>query len=98
MQVRVDAGRTPVEGGIRAQADAVFDRIADVLAAEGATVADIVKVTYFLVDIADLEVVRQVVRERLPDPKPASSLVQVAALVDSRFRLEIEAIATAPQR
>lgn len=93
----MDAEGVPVEGGIRAQTEAVFDRIADVLAAAGGTMADVVKVTYFLVDIADLEVVREVIRERLPDPKPASSLVQVSALVDSRFRLEIETVATVPQ-
>lgn len=93
-QVPVDPNGKVIEGGVREQAHAAFDRMIDVLGEHGAGPSDVVKVTYFLVDIADLPIVREVIRERLPDPKPASSLVQVAALVDDRFRLEIEAIAS----
>lgn len=95
-QVPVDAEGTPVEGGIREQATAVFARIAAVLDANGCALADVVKVTYFLRDIGDLAILREVIAAHFGDQKPASSLVEVSALIDDRFRLEIEAIAVIP--
>ncbi|MHA7304626.1 RidA family protein [Arthrobacter sp. TMN-49] len=92
-QLPLDARGTPVSGGIREQATAVFDRIAIILDAEGGSLADVVKLTYFLTDMADLAQLREVISEYFEDPKPASTLVQVSALVEPEFLLEIDAIA-----
>lgn len=92
-QLPVDFQGVPVVGGIREQATAVFEKLDAVLVAENSKLADVLKLTYFLVDMADLPVLREVIGEFFADPKPASSVVQVSALVDSGFRLEVEAIA-----
>ena len=85
--VSEDAGR---------QAEVVLDRIAGLLEEHGCGLADVVKVTYFLTDLDDLEAVRAVIRARLAPPRPAASLVQVVGLVDPRFRVEVEAVAARP--
>jgi enamine deaminase RidA (YjgF/YER057c/UK114 family) len=95
------SGQVPLDGDGRlvgadagSQADQVFRNIGVALAAGGATFADVVKLTFFVTDLADLAVVREV-RDRYvsPDAPPASSLVQVAGLVSPDFRLEVEAVA-----
>ena len=56
--------------------------------------AQVVKLTVYLTDLADLAAFRQVRDEYLPaGHAPASSLVQVAALVHPEARVEIEALA-----
>jgi enamine deaminase RidA (YjgF/YER057c/UK114 family) len=60
----------------------------------GASWGHVVKMNYYLRDIADLGAVRTV-RDRFLDPArlPASSLVQVAGLVHPDFLIEIDAVA-----
>ena len=64
------------------------------LQAAGASWGDVVKLTFYLRDLADLDDVRAV-RDRFVDPErlPASSLVQVAGLIHPHFRLEVDAVA-----
>lgn len=79
---------------VTAQAEQVFHNLGIALEAAGATWADVVKMSYFLTDLADLPDVRAV-RDRFLHPAhlPASSLVQVAGLVHPDFRVEIDAVA-----
>lgn len=93
-QVPVLADGTPAAGGITAQADQVFINLHAALASAGASWTDVVKMTYYLCDMDDLDAVRAV-RDRLLDPDhlPASSLVQVVRLVHPDFRLEVDAVA-----
>lgn len=93
-QLPVDVDGT-VPGDITSQTRLVLDNIASVLAEHGLDLTAVVKVTYFLCDINDLEAVRAVLREVLPQPRPAASLVEVANLVNPHCKLEIEAIAQA---
>lgn len=95
------SGQVPLTGDgtlagedAEAQADQVFRNLSSALRAAGAGWAQVVKLTYYLTDIADLPVVRAV-RDRYIDPAlpPASTLVQVTALVNPLFRIEIDAIA-----
>ena len=60
----------------------------------GASFADVIKLTYFLTDVAHMPVVRAV-RDQYLDAAalPASSAVAVAALVRPEFLLEVEALA-----
>jgi enamine deaminase RidA (YjgF/YER057c/UK114 family) len=59
--------------------------------------ADVVKLTIFLTDLADLPVLRRVRDEQIdPARPPASSLVRVAGLVHPAFRVEVEALAVRP--
>jgi enamine deaminase RidA (YjgF/YER057c/UK114 family) len=77
-----------------AQARQVFLNLGRCLAAAGATFDDVVKLTYFVTDVAQLPAVRQARDEVINTARPpASSAVQVAALFAPDFLLEIEAFA-----
>ncbi|WP_026212248.1 RidA family protein [Longispora albida] len=80
-----------------AQAEQVFENLRLCLAAAGATFADVVKLTYFVTDVAHLPAIRAA-RDAVIDTArpPASSAVQVAALFRPEFLLEIEAFAVVP--
>lgn len=94
-QVPLDAdGNLVGAGDPEAQVEQVFANLQKALESAGASMADVVKFTIFLTDLADLPIFRTV-RDRyisLENP-PASSLVQVAGLVNPQFRVEVEAIA-----
>jgi reactive intermediate/imine deaminase len=94
-QVPLDEeGQLVGRGDARAQVRQVFQNIAAALAAAGATMEQLVKLTVFLIDMADLQAFREVRDEFVSlDRPPASSLVQVSGLVNPEFRVEIEAIA-----
>jgi len=81
-----------VEGGVEAQAERSLKNLAAVLDAAGLGWADVVKTTIFLADIADFAAVNAVYGRFMPDPPPARSTVQVAALPKGGL-VEIEATA-----
>jgi 2-iminobutanoate/2-iminopropanoate deaminase len=79
-----------------AQARQVFENIGKVLAAAGATFADVVKVTVFLTDIADRPRINPVRQEVFGAARPASTLVEVSRLAVPGARIEVEAVALLP--
>ncbi|MCX4917936.1 RidA family protein [Streptomyces sp. NBC_00687] len=82
------------EGDAEAQARQVFENLCRCLAAAGATFDDVVKLTFFVTDMAHLPAIRAARAAHLPDDRlPAASAVQVAALVRPEFLMEIEAFA-----
>lgn len=94
-----DAGRLVGAGDALEQARQVFRNMRAVLAAAGASMADVVKLTIFLTDMGDLGAFREARDEVFnADAPPASSLVRVAGLVNPEFRVEAEAIAVLPAR
>ncbi|HYO43376.1 MAG TPA: RidA family protein [Candidatus Limnocylindrales bacterium] len=84
------------EGGVEAQAERSMENLTAVLAEAGLTWAAVVKTTVFLADIADFVAVNAVYGRYMPDPPPARSTVQVAALPKAGL-VEIEAIARRPR-
>ena len=95
--VSVDAAGSVVGvGDVVAQARQVFENIRLCLAAAGATFADVIKVTTFLTDIDDRAAINVVRQEVFGHARPASTLVEVSALVLPEFLIEIEAIAVLP--
>jgi reactive intermediate/imine deaminase len=94
-QVPLDEqGRLVGRGDARAQVEQVFRNLAAALDAAGARMDQVVKLTVYLTDLADLEAFRQVRDDFvLSGTPPASSLVQVSGLVNPEFRVEIEALA-----
>jgi 2-iminobutanoate/2-iminopropanoate deaminase len=84
------------EGDVVAQARQVFTNIGLCLVAAGASFADVVKVTTFLTDIRDRTAVNTVRQEVFGDARPASTLVEVSALVLPEFLIEVEAVAVVP--
>jgi reactive intermediate/imine deaminase len=97
-QVPLDAeGRLVGEDDALEQTRQVFRNIESALAAAGAGMSDVVKLTIFLTNLADLADFRTARDEVINlDRPPASSLVQVAGLVNPDFRVEIEAVAVLP--
>lgn len=87
-------GQVVGEGDAGAQARQVFENLRRCLAEAGATFDDVVKLTYFVTDVAHLPAVR-VARDEVIDTArpPASSAVQVAALFRPELLVEIEAFA-----
>lgn len=88
-------GRGNVVGGddVAAQARQVFENIGVVLAAAGATFADVAKVTVYLTDVDDRAAINPVRQEVFGDAKPASTLVEVSRLAIPGIKIEVEAIA-----
>ena len=91
-QLGLDPATGALVEGVEAQAERSMRNLAAVLEAAGLTMADVVKTTIFLVDMADFAAVNAVYGRFMPDPPPARSTVAVAALPKSGL-VEIEAIA-----
>ena len=97
-QTALDAGGELVgKGDFAAQAAQVFRNLEAALRATGCTAADLVKLTVFLRDMADLGAYREA-RNRFfatvtPPAAPAVTLVEVSRLYGPDFLIEIEAIA-----
>ncbi|MFJ7159070.1 RidA family protein [Streptomyces sp. NPDC101118] len=89
-----EKGEVVGAGDAGAQTRQVFENLRRCLAAAGATFDDVVKLTYFVTDIAHLPAVRAA-RDGFiaPDRYPASSAVQVSALFRPELLVEIEAFA-----
>ncbi len=81
-----------VEGDVSAQTRQVLDNLGSVLAAAGASFADVVKTTIFLADMADFATVNAIYGERFASDPPARATVAAAGL-PRNARVEIEAIA-----
>ncbi|MFC4425984.1 RidA family protein [Deinococcus navajonensis] len=97
-QIAVDAeGHTVGHGDFTAQARQVFENLKVALAAVGLTFDAVVKLTFFLTNFADLPQMRAVRDEYVNTAAPpASSAVQVTALVRPELLIEVEAVAVAP--
>ena len=95
--VSVGENRELVGGDdVVAQARKVFENMADVLSAAGCSFADVVKVTLFLTDVADRPLINPVRQEVFGEARPASTLVEVSALVIPGARIEVDCVAVLP--
>ena len=79
-----------VPGGVAAETERVIMNLAAVLAAGGGSLADVVKTTVYLADMADFALMNEVYAARFPDPKPARTTIAARELPKS-CRVEIEA-------
>jgi 2-iminobutanoate/2-iminopropanoate deaminase len=86
-------GRLVGEGDVVEQARQVFRAMGEVLAAAGASFADVVKVTVFLTDVEDRALINPVRREFFGAARPASTLVEISRLAIPGARIEVEAVA-----
>ena len=76
-----------------AQAKVIFGKIKGLVEAAGGAMADIVKITVYVTDIANNTKVWQARREFFSGDFPASTLVEVSALAAPEILVEIDAIA-----
>ena len=81
-----------VPGGIAPETTAALGKIKEVLKLAGFQMSDLVSVTVYLADINDFTEMTRVYKTIVPEPRPARTTVQVAALVNNA-RVEINAIA-----
>jgi reactive intermediate/imine deaminase len=88
-----ELGRLVGGADVVEQARAVFRNLGAVLAAGGASFADVVKVTVFLTDVDDRPLINPVREEAFGSARPASTLVEISRLAVAGAKIEVEAIA-----
>ena len=93
-QVALDENGIIVGTSTKEQARKTWDNIGIVLAAAGASIKDVVKVTYFLADIRELQEEMEIRKEVFSGrPFPVVTAIQAAALGMPGLRLEIDVVA-----
>ncbi|WP_020671540.1 RidA family protein [Amycolatopsis nigrescens] len=90
-----EQGRT-VGADFETQARQAFANLATVLGRAGASLADVVKVTIMVTDMAHLDKIVELRAEYFTEPYPADTLLQVAGLAQPDWLVEIDVIAVAP--
>jgi 2-iminobutanoate/2-iminopropanoate deaminase len=92
-QLGMDAsGNMPAD--VAAQAELALRNIEVLLEANGASLLDVVKVTVYVTDMDDLDLITPVRLKCFPSDGPASAIIEVARLALPDAKVEIEAIAT----
>ena len=81
-----------VTGDVTAQTERVMRNLTAVLESAGASWADVVKTTVYLMDMADFPRVNEVYGRMIGDARPARSTVQVSGLPRGVL-VEIDAVA-----
>ena len=94
LPINPDTGNI-VDDDIAARAEQVFDNVSAIVSSAGGSMADVVKVTLFLTDIGDFQLVNEVYSRRFQSPYPARSAIQVSAL-PLGSNIEAEAIVYLP--
>ena len=80
-----------LEGNIGEQARRVFDNLAAVCAAAGASLEQVARVGIYLTDLGDFAAVNAVMAEYFQSPYPARSTIEVSGLPRGA-RIEVDAI------
>lgn len=87
-----DYATMTISEDVAEQADMCFRNIAAALAQAGATLADVVRVTYILPNAADFKLCWPVLKKHLGEVRPAATMFS-AGLADPRMKIEIEVTA-----
>jgi enamine deaminase RidA (YjgF/YER057c/UK114 family) len=80
-------------GDAAGQVHAVLDAIEAALALAGASLEQVVRTRMFVTDISRRDEIGRAHGERFGGAPPVATMVQVAALIDPRLLVEIEAVA-----
>jgi 2-iminobutanoate/2-iminopropanoate deaminase len=91
----IDPATGTIAEGIEAQTEQALVNLAAVLAAAGASMADVVKTTIFYADVDDFAKLNAVYARHMPDPPPARSAPAHVRLPRGLL-VSIEAIAVSP--
>jgi enamine deaminase RidA (YjgF/YER057c/UK114 family) len=89
-------GRVVHEGDMGAQATQAISVIAAALAELGCGLSDVVRTRIYVTDIARWPEVAAVHKAAFGEVRPASTMVEVTALIDPGMLVEIEAVAYQP--
>jgi 2-iminobutanoate/2-iminopropanoate deaminase len=90
-----ESGNLLGRGDVSAQTRKTLDNMKIALAAAGATLADVVKVTVYLKNVDDRQKVNEVRKEYFGEARPASTLIEISRFAIDGMLIEIEAIAVA---
>jgi reactive intermediate/imine deaminase len=93
-----ETGAVVGTGDFDLQAEQTFRNLGRVLEAGGSSLADVVKVTIFLTDMANFPKIVELRGRWFSEPWPADTIVEVSALALPELEIEIEAIAVAAPR
>jgi len=85
-----------VPSDFREEARQMYENAKAVLAAEGATLGDVVSTTTYLVNVSDYAALNEVRRGYFTKDPPSSAVVVVKELVRPDLHVELEAVAEAP--
>jgi enamine deaminase RidA (YjgF/YER057c/UK114 family) len=86
-------GEVVHEGDMTKQTEQAILNVGSALAGLGASLADVVRTRMFVTDISRWREVAEAHRLAFGDVLPATSMVQVAALIDPKMLVEVEAVA-----
>jgi 2-iminobutanoate/2-iminopropanoate deaminase len=95
-QVAKDDQGNMIAGSIEAETAGTIDSIRRILAEEGATLADVVRVTTYLEDARDFGRYNKVFAEHFKDAVLARTTVEARAVINTK--IEMDAIAYKPKR
>ncbi len=90
-QIGLDPATMQLAEGIDAQVARVFENLKAVAAAAGGSLADAVKVSIYLTDLANFARVNNAMAQAFSQPYPARATVQVAALPRGAL-VEVDAV------
>jgi enamine deaminase RidA (YjgF/YER057c/UK114 family) len=82
-----------LDGDAYEQMTGAIATVAAALGEAGAELRHVVRTVVYILDMADAHLVARAHREKFGDQRPASTLVQVAALTPASARVEIEVTA-----
>jgi enamine deaminase RidA (YjgF/YER057c/UK114 family) len=86
-------GEVVHEDDMTKQTEQAILNVGSALAGLGASLADVVRTRMFVTDISRWREVAEAHRLAFSDVLPATSMVQVSALIDPRLLVEVEAVA-----
>jgi enamine deaminase RidA (YjgF/YER057c/UK114 family) len=89
-------GEVVHEGDAREQTTQAIANIGAALERLGAGLPDVVRTRMFVTDISRWPEIGDAHRAAFGDIRPATSMIQVAALIDPRLLVEVEAVAYKP--
>ena len=95
-QVAKDADGNMISGTIEAETAGTIELIKRILAEEGATLADVVRVTTYLEDARDFGRYNKVFAEHFRDAVLARTTVEARAVISTK--IEMDAIAYKPKQ
>ena len=91
-----DYSTMTIEDDLVAQTHRCFANIAAALAEAGASLDDVVRVRYLIVDAADFERIAPILGHYFANARPAATMM-VVGLIDARMKIEIEVTARVRQ-
>jgi reactive intermediate/imine deaminase len=96
-QIALDPEGTLVgQGDLAAQTEQVFENLARILEAGGATFADVVKIQTYLTTLDGLQGMRDVRSRYIPGEPPASTAIRISELLYPGALIEVDVVAVVP--